>query len=74
MKAYGNKAGNSGVSAYEAGRGRITVRFVDGTDYTYTNASAGEANVRHMKALAENGRGLSTFISTTVKNKYESKR
>jgi len=73
MIPYGNRAGNSGVVAYEAGIGWITVRFIDGTDYTYTNVSAGEVNIRRMKELALSGRGLSTFISTTVKNRYESK-
>jgi hypothetical protein len=70
MIPYGNSAGNSGVVAYAIGAGRIDVQFIDGTVYTYTNASAGAANIKQMQQLARAGIGLSTFISQHVKNKY----
>ena len=60
--------------AYALGSDHIDVQFIDGAVYIYTNKSAGAANVKHMKELAKQGRGLSTFISTTVKNRYEEKR
>ena len=71
MIPYGNVAGNSGVVAYAIAVNSIKVQFIGGDTYTYTNASAGIANIRKMKALAKAGHGLSTFISTTVKDKYE---
>jgi len=70
MRAYGNLSGNSGVQAYESGPGYIRVRFVGGKTYLYTDASAGPRNVRRMQELASAGRGLATFISTTVRDGY----
>jgi len=74
MTPYQNQAGNSGVLAYQTGPDRISVQFTDGKTYVYTYASAGKRNIEQMKALAETGKGLSTFISRTVKDRYESKR
>ena len=68
-----NSSGNPGVKAYEAGPDRISIKFVDGVTYVYTNKSAGVDAIRHMKELAKSGRGLSTYISTTVREKYERK-
>jgi hypothetical protein len=73
MVPYGNRAGNSGVIAYAINPDSIAVQFADGKVYTYTYASAGKRNIEQMKKLAKSGRGLSTFISTTVKNRYEEK-
>jgi D-aminopeptidase len=73
MVPYKNGAGNSGVVAYQTGEDRITVQFIGGDTYIYTNASAGVKNIKQMKTLAEAGKGLSTFISTTVKDRYERK-
>jgi hypothetical protein len=73
MPEYRNLSGESGVLAYAVQEGAITVQFVDGHTYLYTNRSAGEANIREMQAFAERGRGLSTFISRKVKDRYERK-
>jgi hypothetical protein len=73
MKAYANHKGNSGVTAYNIGTSYIDVRFVDGSIYRYTYASTGRENVEYMKQLAKEGQGLSTFISTTVRNDYAAK-
>lgn len=73
MIPYKNAAGNSGVVAYDIGADRISVQFIDGTTYVYTHKSAGVSNINRMKQLAEAGKDLSTFISTTVKNRYEKK-
>jgi len=70
---YANLSGSSGVVAYQIGVDSITVEFVDGWLYSYTYESAGVDNVEHMKQLATRGRGLSGFISTTVKNNYAKK-
>ncbi len=73
MERYRNKTGNSGVVAYEIGRDRIKVQFVDGNVYTYTYRSAGRDNVERMKSLARAGQGLSGFVSTHVRDRFATK-
>jgi hypothetical protein len=73
MIPYANVNGNSGVTAYQVEGDAITVEFRGGAAYKYTYASTGAANVEQMKALAQAGRGLGTFISQVVKKAYESR-
>ncbi len=73
MTQYQNMAGNSGVTGYEIRARSILVEFKEGHLYEYSYASAGRENVERMKALAISGRGLSTYISTEVKDRYEEK-
>lgn len=73
MERYQNLAGNSGVAAYSLRKDAIAVRFEDGVVYVYTNASAGAKNIAEMKRLAVAGRGLSTFISRKVHDRYAEK-
>lgn len=73
MKSYRNLAGDSGVVAYEIGRDHLKVRFSGGATYLYTVRSAGCGNIEHMKLLAQSGRGLSSFISVAVRDRYASK-
>lgn len=72
-KKYANTTGRSGVTSTKSGRGQITVRFRDGSKYTYTNASATRPRVRRMKELAERGSGLNGYINRRVKKDYASK-
>lgn len=71
MKPYQNKSGNSGVLAFETGKTFIRVQFVEGGSYTYSYKSSGKAHVEQMKLLAEEGQGLSAYISRYVKDAYE---
>jgi len=73
MKRYRNLEGHSGVVAYEIGDRAIKVRFRDGDTYLYNDAATGAAAVASMQALALAGRGLSTFISKYVRDKYAAK-
>jgi hypothetical protein len=73
MEHYQSKAGESGVVAYEIGRGSITVKFIGGEKYLYTDRSAGAKNIARMHRLAQTGRGLSTFISQHVHDRYARK-
>lgn len=73
MKKYSNPEGNSGVTAYETGEGSITIEFNHDAIYLYTYASAGKRAVEKMKRLAAAGKGLSTYISQKVREKYEAK-
>jgi len=73
MQPYKNLSGNSGVVAYDLGAGSITVQFINGDRYLYTEESAGAANIAHMQRLAIAGRGLSTFISQVIRKRYAKK-
>jgi hypothetical protein len=73
VNRYANLSGDSGVTFYSIGVDSITVEFQDGWRYLYSHASAGRANVEHMITLARAGRGLSTFISREVRERYASK-
>ncbi|MEE3044950.1 MAG: hypothetical protein VX620_06865 [Pseudomonadota bacterium] len=73
MPIYRNLGGNSGVASYEFGSDWIEVTFTTGKVYRYTYASVGAENLEHMKALAEQGQGLNSFISSNpaVRKGYE---
>jgi hypothetical protein len=73
MHRYENLGGESGVVAYDIDAGQIIVQFRNGERYLYTEDSAGAANIAKMQALAKAGRGLSTFISQHVHDRYERK-
>lgn len=73
MKTYANINGDSGVTAYRISADAILVEFGYKTIYKYSYKSAGKAVIEKMKKLAAKGRGLSTYISQNVKDKYESK-
>ncbi|MGQ2982021.1 hypothetical protein [Flavobacterium sp.] len=71
MQRYRNLEGHSGVTAYEVRDDGIRVEFNHDTVYLYTYASAGKRVIDKMKKLAGAGKGLSTYISRTVKDKFE---
>lgn len=73
MQRYRNRSGDSGVVAYDIGDKSITVEFRGGDRYLYTNESAGQANIVVMQRLANEGRGLCTFINKVIRNRYECK-
>jgi hypothetical protein len=73
MQRYKNRGGDSGVVAYAIDTGSITVQFRGGDRYLYTDASAGAENIAQMQRLARLGRGLCSYISQVVKNRYERK-
>lgn len=70
MQRYANRSGESGVVAYQIGKDSITVEFSGGARYLYTAESAGAATIESMRKLAAEGRGLSTFISQHVHDRY----
>ena len=70
---YANLSGRSGVDKTKSVRGSLTVKFLDGSRYTYTNTSAGQYSMRRMRQLAGRGQGLNGYINTSVKKGYESK-
>ena len=70
MQRYSNVNGNSGVKSYETGVDFIIVEFSNQATYLYNYESAGKESIEKMKTFAASGKGLSTFISKHVKNKY----
>jgi hypothetical protein len=73
MQRYGNQSHESGVVAYDIDAGQIIVQFRNGDRYLYTEDSAGAANIARMQELARAGRGLSSFISQHVHDRYARK-
>ena len=73
MTRYRNLSGDSGILAYETSADAITLTFVGGARYRYSDVRPGRATVDRMKALAQAGRGLSTFVSQHVRDNYERK-
>ena len=70
---YKNLSGDSNVATFEIRKDQIVVKFKDHTVYRYTNQSADPANIAKMKTLALAGKGLGTFIKTTVKDRFQRK-
>lgn len=75
MTPYRNLNGDSNVVAYEANEDSIHVIFKNGTcrNYLYNVVHPGSAVVEQMKALAVQGRGLNSYISSVVKDNYTRK-
>jgi hypothetical protein len=75
MKRYGNSAGTSGVAFFDDGPDFLKVQFRDSDEfvYIYDHVVPGAADVARMKALAVAGRGLSTYISQHVRDRYRRK-
>lgn len=73
MQRYGNLSERSGVLAYELGPDCIRVKFVDGWVYEYGEPEIGAETLADMVQLAREGRGLSTFISRHVRERYRRK-
>lgn len=72
MKRYLNLSGDSGVAAYALLPDAVKVKFRDSDRvYVYSHASAGAVRVARMKRLAQAGKGLSTYISRHVHDRYE---
>jgi hypothetical protein len=75
MTPYRNLHGNSNVVSYEITEESIHVVFRSGThrNYLYNHLRPGKAAVARMKALAAQGHGLNSYISTTIKSNYAKK-
>ena len=71
MQRYKNLGGNSNVIAYLKGKDYIDVQFGTGKIYRYSYRSAGASKVEQMKILADQGRGLNSYIMRYARNDYE---
>lgn len=73
MQLYSENA-KAGVHLYEIGEDYIIIRFHNASyDYKFTYESAGKVAVEIMKKMAAQRKGLSTYVSTQVKDKFASK-
>lgn len=72
MTPYKNLGGDSNVEAYEITEASIHVRFKSGKqrNYLYDSVKPGISVVNLMKKLADQGCGLNSYISTTVKSNF----
>jgi hypothetical protein len=71
---YKNLDGDSGIANYEIDGPAIIIEFVNAKErYVYDFSVPGEAHVASMKALADQGRGLATYISQHVKKNFARK-
>ena len=73
MSKYKNLSGDSPIISYEIDLSSITIKFKGNYSYKYTYQSSGRQNIEKMKKLALSGKGLSSFISRNIKEKYSSK-
>ena len=75
MTPYKNLSRNSGILSYEIFGDSIHVVFKTGRfrNYLYNDQIPGALMVDRMKLLAEQGRGLNSYISTTVKTRFARK-
>ncbi len=71
MIPYANLRGNSPIIGYEIESDRIIVLFKQGKQYSYSYNKAGVGNVEEMKRLAQNGAGLSAYITRNVRYDYD---
>jgi len=73
MQRYKNMDGDSGVAAYEIGRGSIIVQFREDGAYVYDGSRPGARHVAEMQRLARAGKGLATYINKFVGKNYARK-
>lgn len=70
MTRYKNLSGNSNIIRYHIAKDAMTIRFADCSVYIYTNQSADPETIGKMKTLALKGKGLGTFISENLKDRF----
>jgi hypothetical protein len=70
---YGDRNGKSGVVAYRLHDDAIDIEFANGDVYRYDTITPGAVDVELMKRFARAGRGLSTYISKYVRDRYAAK-
>jgi hypothetical protein len=70
MERYKNIQGHSGITSYSIGHDSIIVAFQGGHTYKYTTDVTGKRHIQTMQKLAREGKGLATYISRHVKDRY----
>ncbi|HEY6986652.1 MAG TPA: hypothetical protein VH375_11260 [Rhodanobacteraceae bacterium] len=75
MERYGHedRTRKSGVVAYEIHDDAIDIEFASGDVYRYDETTPGPVDVELMKRFARAGRGLTSYISKYVRDRYAEK-
>ena len=73
MLRYKNLSGNSTVLRYQCTKDTMTIGFSDFSVYKFTNQSTSPETIGKMKVLAQAGKGLGTFITANVKDRFSRK-
>jgi hypothetical protein len=64
MTVYKNLSGASGITHYEVDADYIVIKFTGETRlYYYSISHISKYHIERMKALAESGKGLATYIN-----------
>lgn len=63
MQPYNDVDSDSNVDSFETGDDYIAVKFLDGSTYLYTDASAEPRHIEEMKRLANRHDGLNAYIN-----------
>jgi hypothetical protein len=76
MTRYGDpdRTLKSGVVAYEIHDDAIDIKFANGDVYRYDETTPGPVDLELMKRFARAGRGLTSYISKYVRDRYAEKR
>lgn len=70
-KSYKALHGNAGIARYAFGDDFILIVFQQGREvYVYNDQVSGKSNIEKMKKLADEGKGLSGFISRSRELDY----
>lgn len=72
-RPYKSLGGISGVRYFSLGPSSIYIWFKDDDGYEYNDVRPGPQHVATMKRLAEEGRGLATYINQHVRENYARK-
>lgn len=70
LHRYASPGAHTGVSAYARLADAIVVEFRDGSLYLYNHDCPGRHHVDRMKALADDGAGLSSYISRRIGKRF----
>lgn len=70
MYHYRNVGGNSSVVAYDTGVDWLLIRFNDSSLYLYTTKSTSSEDIEYMRKLANDGKGLNSYVNRRIGNKY----
>lgn len=73
MKPYKDTDNDSNIEAYTYDENSVTIRFKDNSEYEYTGNGVSFYVLNEMKALADAGDGLNSFINEH-KPAYSSKK
>ena len=70
MTRYKNLSRDSKVVSFHLAKDAVTIRYADCSVYIYTNQTADPGNISKMKTLALAGKGLGTYISANLKDRF----